>query len=167
VRQGGTGTQSQSPHQPSELPEKYESGNLNVPGILGLGAGVEYLAERGLDEIERHGRQLIDQMLTGFAELPGVRICGPSSAELRVPLVSIVVEGYDPQEVALLLDASYRIQVRAGLHCAPLMHEALGTTAGGGTVRFSLGAFTTPEEIDAAVRAVAELAASEVPMDQS
>ncbi len=138
-----------------------------MPGILGLGAGVEYLAERGLEDVERHGRQLIAQLLAGLAELPGVRFCGPSTAELRVPLVSIVIEGYDPQEVAILLDAAYRIQVRAGLHCAPLMHEALGTTAGGGTVRFSLGAFTTPEEVAAAIRAVGELAASEVPLDQS
>jgi selenocysteine lyase/cysteine desulfurase len=79
-----------------------------------------------------------------------------------VPLVSIVVEGYDPQEVVLGLDAAYRVQVRAGLHCAPLMHQSLETHTTGGTVRFSLGVFNTQEDVDVAVRAVAEIAATEV-----
>ncbi len=75
---------------------------------------------------------------------------------------SIAIDGYDPQEVALSLDAAYRIQVRPGLHCAPLMHETLGTQRDGGTVRFSLGPFTTPEDVDAAIEAVAEIAGSEM-----
>jgi cysteine desulfurase family protein len=162
VRQGGTGTQSEVARQPDELPAKFESGNLNVPGILGLGAGVEFLRSRGLENIERDAQRLTERLFAGFAELPGLRVIGPRAAGGRVPLVSITVAGYDPQEVALSLDAAFRIQVRPGLHCAPAMHEALATLEGGGTVRFSLGVFTSEAEIDAAIGAVAEIAASEL-----
>jgi cysteine desulfurase family protein len=158
VRQGGTGTNSEQARQPCELPYKYESGNLNVPGILGLGAGVDYLRRRGLDDVRAHGTALADRLLAGFRDIPGLRVLGPATAGARVPLVSIVVEGYDPQEMAVSLDAVYRVQVRSGLHCAPLMHEALGTQRSGGTIRFSLGVFNTQEDIDDAIRAVAEIA---------
>ena len=157
VRQGGTGTQSERAEQPDELPAKFESGNLNVPGILGLAAGVQYLKTRGLEDVESHGRELCGQLLAGLAAIAGVRVIGPTSAAERVPVVSIVAEGYDPQEFALGLDAAYRIQVRPGLHCAPRMHAAMGTQASGGTVRFSLGPFTTAAEIDATLEAVAEM----------
>lgn len=162
VRQGGTGTQSEHPRQPDELPSKYESGNLNVPGILGLGAGVEFLVQQGLPETQAHGRLLVERLLAGFRDIKGLRVLGPSDASARVPLVSIVMEGYDPQEMALGLDAVYRMQVRSGLHCAPLMHRALQTDKGGGTVRISLGPFNTQNDIDAVIRAVGEIAASEV-----
>jgi len=162
VRQGGTGTQSERAEQPDDLPAKFESGNHNVPGILGLGAGVEYLTSRGIADVQQHGERLCQCLLDGLAEITGVRICGPALAAERVPVVSIVVEGYDPQEIALGLDAVYRIQTRPGLHCAPRIHDALGTQALGGTVRFSLGPFTTQGEIDATINAVAELAGSEV-----
>ncbi len=159
VRQGGTGTRSERPEQPDELPSKYESGNLNVPGILGLGAGVAYLQQRGLSSVEKHGASLAEQMLAGFAQIPGLRMLGSQTAAARVPLVSIVLAGYDPQEFAIGLDAAHRVQVRSGLHCAPRMHEALGTMDGG-TVRFSLGPFNTEADVELAVRAVAEITAS-------
>jgi len=162
VRQGGTGTHSELVRQPEESPSKYEAGNLNVPGLLGLGAGVEFLRARGLKTIESHGAKLVERLLEGFGGISGLRVLGPATTRQRVPLVSIIVDGYDPQELALGLDAVFRIQVRAGLHCAPLMHKALGTDRTGGTVRFSLGAFNTEQHVDAAVRAVAEIAASEV-----
>jgi len=160
VRQGGTGTRSESARQPEELPSKYESGNLNVPGILGLGAGVAYLASRGIEDIERYGRRLTERLLNGLGQIAGVRVFGPRDAAARVPVVSVAIEGFDPQEVAMTLDAAYRVQVRPGLHCAPLMHEALGTQASGGTVRLSLGAFTTESEIDTAIAALADIAGS-------
>ena len=162
VRQGGTGTRSEETQQPEDLPEKFEAGNLNVPGILGLGAATDFLLERGLKSIHDEAQQLTAQLLAGFQTIPGLRVLGPPTAESRVPLVSIVLEGYDPQEVALSLDAAYRIQVRPGLHCAPAMHRALGTHKSGGTIRFSLGAFTTAEEIDTTIEAVAEIASSEI-----
>lgn len=161
VRQGGTGTASEQTRQPDELPAKFEAGNLNVPGILGLRAGVEFLGRRGLDDVEREGRELTRHLLEGFRAIAGVRVFGPP-AEARVPLVSVVLEGYDPQEVALSLDAMHRIQVRSGLHCAPAMHESLGTHERGGTVRFSMGIFTTAAEVDATLHAVTEIAASQM-----
>ena len=163
IRQGGTGTESQVIRQPEELPSKFEAGNLNVPGIIGLGAGVDYLVERGVDQIAGDGERLTQRLLDGLTAQGGVRVLGPIGAAGRVPLVSVLVEGYDPQEVALGLDAAYRIQVRSGLHCAPAMHERLGTLATGGTVRFSLGPLNTADQIDATIRAVEELAATEVP----
>ncbi|REK10280.1 MAG: aminotransferase class V-fold PLP-dependent enzyme [Planctomycetota bacterium] len=162
VRQGGTGTSSDSDRQPETLPAKFESGNLNVAGILGLSAGVEFLQKRGVAAIECEGRARCRQLMEGLREIPGLAILGPEDARDRVPLVSVVLSGYDPQEVALGLDAVYRIQVRPGLHCAPLMHQALGTSGTGGTVRLSMGAFTTEAEIDAAITAVAEIAVSEM-----
>jgi selenocysteine lyase/cysteine desulfurase len=162
VRQGGTGTRSEVARQPDELPAKFESGNLNVPGIIGLGAGVEFIASRGVEAIEAEGRRLTARLLAGLRELDGLRVLGPGEAQNRVPLVSVVLAGYDPQEIALSLDAAFRIQVRPGLHCAPLMHEALGTQTSGGTVRFSLGVFTSEAEVDLAIAAMSEIAASEM-----
>jgi cysteine desulfurase/selenocysteine lyase len=158
IRHGGTGTRSEEDRQPSELPEKYEAGNLNAPGIIGLGAGVRWLLERGIQRQRQHELQLVQRLCEGLTQIPGVRVFGPARAEQRVGVVSIAVSGYDPQELALVLDSAYRVQVRAGLHCAPLMHESLGTLTAGGTVRFSVGAFTTTEEVDTAIRAVQEIA---------
>jgi cysteine desulfurase/selenocysteine lyase len=157
VRQGGTGTQSEEDRQPDSLPDKYESGNLNVAGIVGLREGVAYLRERTVATIRRHEMQLTAQLLERLRALPGVDVHGPETAEARTGVVSVSLAGYDPQEAAALLDATYSIQVRAGLHCAPLMHQALGTLARGGTVRFSIGPFNTEEQIATAARAVREV----------
>ena len=162
VRQGGTGTRSEETSQPDELPSKFESGNLNVPGILGLGAGIEFLESQGLDLLAGQTLALTKRLLAGLSEIPGVRILGPPAVTERVPLVSIMIEGYDPQEVAVALDAVHRIQVRPGLHCAPAMHRSLQTHTQGGTVRFSLGVFNLPEHIETTIRAVAEVAASRI-----
>jgi cysteine desulfurase/selenocysteine lyase len=162
VRQGGTGTQSEETRQPDEPPSKFESGNLNVPGIVGLAAGVDFIRHRGLEAIRAEGLELTSRLLDGFRTISGLQVLGPANADERVPLVSITLAGYDPQEIALSLDAIYRVQVRPGLHCAPLMHQSLGTRKLGGTVRFSLGVFTTREGIDATLEAVAQLASAEM-----
>jgi len=154
IRQGGTGSRSDSAQQPAELPDRYESGNPNVPGILGLGAGAAYLQQRGGAAICRHERELTSQLVARLSEIPGVTVYGPRDLAPRVGVVSISVAGYDPQELAMLLDAACGIQVRAGLHCAGRMHRALGTAEGGGTIRFSLGPFTILEHIVAAAEAV-------------
>ncbi|HVU86220.1 MAG TPA: aminotransferase class V-fold PLP-dependent enzyme [Pirellulales bacterium] len=159
LRQGGTGTHSDRDRQPDAMPDKFEAGNLNVPGIAGLGAGIAWLAERGIEQLRSVAIERTRKLIDGLSEIKGVRLFGARSAEARVAVVSISVSGYDPQELAATLDASFRVQARAGLHCAPLMHRALGTTASGGTLRFSPGPLTTEEEIDVAVRAVAEVAA--------
>jgi len=162
IRQGGTGTASENDWQPDTLPDKYESGNHNVPGILGLGAALAFLAERTLDEVRRDEMRLVERLLNGFQSLHRVRILGPRDAESRVGVVSITIESYDPQEVATMLDAAYSVQVRSGFHCAPLLHTSLGTSERGGTVRFSIGAFTTVEQVDHAIQAVDEIAASAI-----
>lgn len=160
LRQGGTGTHSESDVQPESLPDRYESGNLNVPGILGLGAGVDFVLKRGLTALHRHELKLTERMLSGLRAIRGVSVYGPLDAAQRLGVVSFNLAGYDPQEVAALLDAEHTIQVRAGLHCAPLMHAALGTSALGGTIRLSVGPFTTSDEIDETIAAVEEIAAA-------
>ncbi|MBM4089047.1 MAG: aminotransferase class V-fold PLP-dependent enzyme [Planctomycetes bacterium] len=157
LRQGGTGTQSDIDRQPDSLPDKYEPGNLNVPAVLGLGAAVEFLAQRGLESVRQHARALTGQLLDGFASVDGVTLYGPRDPQRQLGVVSINVRGADPREVASMLDAAHYVQVRAGIHCAPLMHQALKTTGLGGSVRFSLSVFTSPEEVDAAVAAVREI----------
>jgi selenocysteine lyase/cysteine desulfurase len=158
VRQGGTGTQSDQDIHPDSLPYKFEAGSLNVPGVLGLGAGAEFLLVKGLDRVRQHHAALTERLIAGLREIHGIRVYGPMSVERRVGVVSITLGHYDPQEAAATLDAAYRVQVRAGLHCAPLMHAALETLSIGGTVRFSVGLFNSTEHIDAAIAAVREMA---------
>lgn len=162
IRTGGTGTDSGSLSQPREMPEKFESGNLNVPGIIGLGEGARWLARRGLDILRAQGLKLTARILAGLADVKGVSLIGPRSAAERVGLVSVVVDGYDPQEVAAILAGQYGIETRAGLHCAPLGHRALGTEQRGGTLRISLGPFNTADDVDAVVAALGEIAAAAV-----
>lgn len=161
LRQGGTGTRSDEDRQPATLPDRFEPGNVNAMGVAGLLAGVEWLAERGVDQVRMHAEKLTAQLLAGLNAVAGVRVYGPNDARRQAGVVSFTVEGYAPVDVATILDSHYRIQVRAGVHCAPRMHRALGTLDRGGTIRASLGPFNTSDEIDAlvaAVRTVAETA---------
>ena len=157
VRQGGTGTRSDDDVQPTTLPDRYESGNLNVPGIVGMEAGVTEILSRSVESIARHQRQLTERLLSGLASTSNITLYGPTTAQNRVGLVSLNVAGYDPQELASLLDAQWSIQCRAGLHCAPKMHAALGTSPSG-TLRLSLGPYNTAEHVDAAIAALREIA---------
>lgn len=158
-RQGGTGSQSEEDRQPSALPDKYEAGNLNVPALAGLAAGVAWLQEQGVETLEQRGRGLTLRLIEGLRQIEGVTMFGPSDIAQRTHLVSIAIDGCPPQEAAVMLDNAHRIQVRPGLHCAPLMHRALGTLERGGTLRFSVGPFNTLAEIDQTLAAVAEIAA--------
>ena len=157
-RHGGTGTQSEEDRQPDDLPEKYEPGNHNLVGLAGLAAAVDFLREETFEKIHTHHSELASRLLDGLREVEGVTIYGPKSTDDRTSVVSVTVDGYDPQELAAVLEASHHIQCRAGLHCAPRMHAALGTTAGGGTLRLSPGYSTTLEEIDAVITALQEVA---------
>lgn len=160
LRQGGTGSHSEDDSQPETMPDKYESGNLNVPGLAGLAAGAKWLMSKGLNAVRQHVLAASERLRSGLAEIDGVRVHGPTAAEARVGIVSITLEGLDPQELAATLDSAYRVQVRSGLHCAPLMHRALGTLDKGGTVRFSLGALSALTDAHTAVMAVSEIAAA-------
>ncbi|MBL8830591.1 MAG: aminotransferase class V-fold PLP-dependent enzyme, partial [Planctomycetaceae bacterium] len=148
---------SELDEQPSELPEKFESGNLNLPGIAGLAAGVRWLQTHDPAALHEQQMTLVAQLLTGLSQLPGVQIVGPPTIADRVGLVSITVDGYDPQELAASLDSAAGIQVRAGLHCAPLVHQTLGTLPHGGTLRFSLGPFNTAAHIAMTLEALVAL----------
>jgi cysteine desulfurase family protein len=160
LRQGGTGSQSEDDHQPEFLPDKYESGNHNAPGIVGLEAGLAWIEERGVESLRAHERGLTERLRAGLREVAGVRLCGPEDPALRTGVVSLTIDGLEPQDVAAILDETFGIEVRSGLHCAPRAHQAIGTFDSGGTVRLSVGALTTEEEIDASVAALRQLAAS-------
>ena len=127
VRQGGTGSASYDDRQPLTLPTKYESGNPNAPGLVGLGAAVDYLSQRGIAEIHRHESALTSRLLGGLAEISGVRIHGAPADGRRLGVVSITLADQSSPEVAAILDQEYQIQVRAGIHCAALIHDELGT----------------------------------------
>jgi selenocysteine lyase/cysteine desulfurase len=158
LRFGGTGTQSDEDRQPDELPDKYEPGNHNLVGLAGMVAAVEFLRDEGIEQIENHHRRLTVRLLEALDDMSGVTVHGPRLAGDRTSVVSISVEGYEPQELAAVLEASHGIQCRAGLHCAPRMHAALGTTERGGTLRLSPGFATTIEEIDEVATAIGEIA---------
>lgn len=155
---GGTGVRSAHPYHLEEYPYRLEAGTLNVLGIAGLSAGVDWVLEQGLEAIHRRELELMDLLIAGLDEIRGVTVYAPRAGRPRVPTVSITVAGWDPGDVGTLLDVDSNILTRTGLQCAPKAHEHLGT-APRGTVRFSIGPFNTREHIEAAVRAVGGIAA--------
>jgi cysteine desulfurase family protein len=162
LRCGGTGTQSDEDRQPDVMPDKYEPGNHNLVGLAGLAASTEFLREETIEAIHAHDKQLALKLLDGLRDIDAVRVHGPQSATNRTGVVSVTVEGYTPQELAAVLESTYGIECRSGLQCAPRMHDSLGTTAGGGTLRFSPGYATTTEEIDLVINAMQEVASVSV-----
>ena len=157
--EGGTGSKSEQLTQPDTFPDRYESGTLNTPGIAGLGAGIRHLLDTGIDVIAARERMLTQRLLDGLGALPSVTLYGSPTIENRIGIISFNISGYDCAEVAIILDQSFDIAVRAGLHCAPLAHAALGTLSSG-TVRASVGAFSTIEHIDSFLQAVCAIAGS-------
>ncbi len=160
LKYGGTGSHSELDTQPEEWPDRFEAGSLNVGGIMGLLAGVEFLAQQSVESVRTHTQLRLSQLIDGLQNIENVRLFTPADAARRAGLVSLQIDGYDPQELAVALDVGYRIQTRAGLHCAPLVHRALGTLEQGGTLRLSPGVFTTQQQIDTTVHALRELAAT-------
>ena len=159
LTQGGTGSQSEFEQQPRFLPDKYESGTSNAMGLAGLGAGVRFVLETGVDEIRRHEMELTGQLLDGLSQISSVIVYGPQDAAVQTAVVSFNISGMEPSEVALQLDEEYEIMCRPGLHCAPSAHKTIGTFATG-TVRFSPGLFTTHGNVAEALRAVEQVAKS-------
>jgi len=154
---GGTGSESASETQPAFLPDLYESGTLNVAGLAGLAAAVRFLSDVGIETVKSHEQALVGQFLTGASKVPGLTIYGPRDAALQCGVVSFNVAGVSPSEVGLLLDQSFGIMARTGLHCAPAAHRTLGTFPEG-TVRFSFGWYNTAQEVGRSVEALAEIA---------
>lgn len=159
LREGGTGVASHQASQPDFYPQRLESGTPNTAGIAGLGAALEFLGQVGLGRVIEHERRLLGALREGLAAVPSVKVYGPSDPEGRASLLSFNLEGWDPVEVATVLDQSFGICCRAGLHCAPWAHQALGTFPAG-TVRFSVSHFNTLADVEQAVQAVRALAAA-------
>ena len=159
---GGTGTQSELLHQPVSRPERYESGTLNVPGLAGLARGVDFILKTGVDAIEEKEYELTARLISGIRQYDSITIWGPQTAKNRAAVLSITIDGYEPQDISIYLDQIFDIAVRSGLHCAPYAHETLGTLDKGGTVRISPGYFTTEEEIDACIEAIGIISRGEV-----
>jgi len=157
LRFGGTGSQHVDASQPVEMPQKFESGSLNVPAIAGLGAGVKFVHSEVGEARQEHTVDLIEELRDGLSGIQGVEIYGPVEKSDRTGVISISIEGYDSQTVAGILDVEFEIQIRSGFHCAPLMHKHL-TTDQDGLVRFSPGPFNTTVDIEFAAGAVAEIA---------
>ena len=158
---GGTGVQSFLTTQPEEYPTRLEAGTLNGHGIAGLAAALGFLNETGINRIHAHEAALAKQFYEAVRDIPGVKVYGDFEAEERCPIVTLNIGDLDSAIAADELFCSYDIAVRAGAHCAPLMHRALGTEEQG-AVRFSFGYFNTTEECDAAVEAVAAIAGTAI-----
>ena len=154
---GGTGIHSYDRDQPQEYPARLEAGTLNSHGIAGLNAALDFILERGVQAIGAREHALMRRFYDGVRAVPGVTVYGDFAPQERAAIVALNIRDYDSAEVADALFADYGIAVRAGAHCAPRMHQALGTTAQG-AVRFSFSYFNTEAETDAAVRAVRALA---------
>lgn len=154
---GGTGANSHSQLPPEELPERLECGTFNMPGLAGLNAAVNFIAETGVKQIRQHELQLIDYLLDGLRTIENVTIYGPEQAELRGAAVSFNIAGRDPAEVGFLLDHEAGIVVRVGLHCAPDAHRTIGTYPEG-TVRVSPGFFTSESDLDVFLQAIKQIA---------
>lgn len=144
---GGTGSLSESVKQPDFLPDKFESGTLNTPGVIGLKAGVEYINSVGISAIHNHENRLLEMFLNDVTNNKKINVFGTLDVDKKVPTVPVTVEGYDLGDLGFKLAEEYGIMVRSGLHCAPLAHKTIGTFPEG-TLRFSLGWHTTEEEIE-------------------
>lgn len=153
---GGTGSKSDSLHQPEMLPDKYESGTMNLPGIVGLHTALEYLKKRGVREIHSRKMELTEYFLEQVKEIQGIRIAGKQDCKERVAVVSLDFENADNAVVAFELEQRFGIMTRVGLHCAPMAHKALETFPQG-TIRFAFSASNTKEEIDVCVKGIREI----------
>jgi selenocysteine lyase/cysteine desulfurase len=158
-KQGGTGSRSEIEEQPAFLPDMCESGTPNTVGLAGLGAGVQYILDRGVDGIRQHEVHLTRALIAGLADIPGVTVYGGLDAERQTATVSFNIGGLSPSEVGLVLDEQHGILGRVGLDCAPAAHRTIDTFPAG-TVRFSLSALSAVEEVDVALEAVSGIAAT-------
>lgn len=157
---GGSGVQTYLKKHPDDMPTALEAGTLNGHGIAGLGAAIEYLEKEGIDNIRAKELQHMWHFYNGVKDIPGVKIYGDFDTEVRCPVVTLNIGDYDSSEVSDELLMTYGISTRPGAHCAPLMHEALGTV-GQGAVRFSFSHYNTEEEVETAINAIRELAEEE------
>lgn len=157
MREGGTGSFSESEDQPDHMPHKFESGTLNTIGIAGLGAGLKYIQETGQDKISAHEHMLINILKEELLQIPRIIVFAAKDVSRQLPILSFNIHGYAPGEVGTILDQAFDIKVRTGLHCSPEAHKSLGTFPTG-TVRISPGYFNTQDDIEIAIQAIKKIA---------
>lgn len=156
---GGTGSRSESEVQPEDLPDRYESGTPNGVGIAGLGAGLNWIKERGLSALRVYEQALTQRLREGLKHIPGVSLYGTDDPYSATSIVSFTLAGKRVSEIGYRLDEEYGILCRVGLHCAPAAHRSIGSFPEG-TVRLSVGPFITMGDIEKTISAVARIAAS-------
>lgn len=150
---GGTGSFSHLETIPTHMPDAFEAGTLNLPGIIGLNEGLTYIESVGMKNIHNHELTLTKTFLEGLRSITGINIIGKQDIQDRTAVVSITIDSMDPASIAYELESTYHIMTRVGLHCAPRAHQTLGTYPEG-TVRFSFGYANTLEEVDMALSAL-------------
>lgn len=150
---GGTGSLSDSEEMPDFLPDRFESGTLNLPGIIGLHQALVYLKEAGIDNMRNEKMEITKYFLDKVKEIEGAKVAGKKTVEGRLGVVSIDFEGFDNSIVSFYLSSKYKIMTRVGMHCAPRAHQTLNTFPQG-TVRFSFSHFNTKEEVDICIDAI-------------
>ena len=157
LKRGGTGSLSEHEEQPDFLPDVYESGTANTPGIAGLGAAVRWVLEKGVAAIRAHEVMLTRRLIGGLLAIRDVTVYGTREAERQTATVSLNVHGMEPSDVAFHLDEEYGIMCRSGLHCSPAAHRTIDTFPRG-TVRLSMGVLNTADEVDTVLDAITRLA---------
>ena len=153
---GGTGSASDSEYLPDYLPDRFESGTPNLPGIYGWEAALQYVENTGVEALRNHEMDLCKRFLDGLESMEGIALCGTKDLSRRVGVISVDFLGKDNAEAAFELEINYGILTRCGLHCAPSAHKTLDTFPRG-TVRFSLGFTSTEEDVDAALEAIKDI----------
>lgn len=157
LKSGGSGVHTYLKEHPPEMPTALEAGTLNGHGIAGLHAALQFLSDTGIENIHRHEMSLLRQFYQGIQEIPGIRVYGDLDTDYRAAVLALNIGDYDSSEVSDELSYRYGISTRPGAHCAPLMHQSMGTVDQG-MVRFSFSWFNTKEEVDLAIQAIRELA---------
>ena len=150
---GGTGSFSHLETMPTHMPDAFESGTLNLPGIIGLNEGLAYSESQGMENIHNHELALTQSFLEGLQSIDGINIVGKQNIQDRTAVVSITIDGMDPASIAYELESNYHIMTRVGLHCAPRAHQTLETYPEG-TVRFSFGYANTHKDVETALSAL-------------
>ena len=156
ILQGGTGSNSDNLFQPEFMPDSLESGTLNTPGIVGMGCGMEFINSFGLENLRIYKHFLLKRLHEGIKEIKCAKLYNKSDMGKNTGIVAMNFEGVDSTEISYILDKEYGIATRAGLHCAPMAHQVLGTSKTG-LVRFSIGCFNTIEEIEKTLDALRKL----------
>ena len=159
LREGGTGSVSEDDRQPEFMPDRFEPGSHNAIGIAGLAAGAGWVIEQTVEKLHAHEMDLVRTFIDGVSDVDGLPYFGPQGVRDRLGVFSVRLESFTPTDLAAALERDYGILTRPGLHCAPLIHAALGTTAEGGTTRFSVGPFLSKQDIKFATDALADIAA--------